>query len=216
MRESRIDEVASAAQAVQMSVTVRDQRGIGTITPVKQDNATLDIPPFQPGDTEVVVTATKIDAKKRAFVQLQVCPPGSCGCAGCCGLIDPVVAELRIPAGRGRVRESFSDIPVFEHLLVVQNGSPGLRSVRINVNGRWVGWLHLGPDEIQTVDLEPYMLQAANVVTLIGAGAPGSSALALISDLPAAGDGAGTAVLPSRVRWQPATQQADLDLHWGH
>jgi hypothetical protein len=214
MSESRIDSVAAAA-AVQMSVTVRDQRGIGTIVAVKKDNATVEIPPFSEGATEVVVTATKIDPEERAVVRLQVCPPASCGCPTCCGFVDPVIAELRVPPNGGRIRESFAGIPAFEHFLTVQNGSPGLRSLRINVNGHWVGLLRLQPDEIRTVDLAPHMIPKKNIITLAGEGKPGSRALILIGDLPGAGQPEAS-IVPPLVRWETGAARPGVNLHWGN
>lgn len=214
VENSRISEVA-AAKAVQISVAVRDQRGIGTITPVELDNATLQIPPFSEGATEVVVLATKIDPTQRAAVQIQVCPVASCGCPQCCGLIDPAVAELRVPPGRTRVRESFAGVPASEPFVTVQNGSPGFRWVRLDVNGVRVGFLPLLPDQVQTVNVAPYMMGLENVVTVTGQGEPGSGALVLVSDLPA-GDGKSTAwAAPPRVRWEPVARRPEVNLHWG-
>lgn len=215
MKESRIDAVTAAGKAVQMHVTVRDHRGIGTIVTTRHDNATVRIAPFREGETEVGVTATKIDPQARAVVQLLVCPPAACGCLECCGVVDPVIAELRVFPGRSRVKESFAGIPSSEHVLSVQNGSPGLRLLHVNVNGRWAGLLPLGAAQIRTADLAPFLLAEQNIVTLTGEGTPGSHALVLIGDLPAAGSAEKSPAVPPPVRWETGPGRPDVDLHWG-
>lgn len=214
-KDSRIQALTVAGQTVQMSVTVRDERGIGTITPIQLENAMVDIPSFPEGATEVVVIATKVDPEKRAFVQLQVCPPASCKCPDCCGVVDPVISELQVPPGAIRVRESFPDIPDFEHFVTVQNGSPGLRTLRLSVNGLRVGALRLAPDQVQTVDIARYMAGTQNLVTVAGEGEPGSRALVLVSDLPAGDGKSGNRTVPPRVRWETESKAPGVNLHFG-
>ena len=169
-------------------------------------NATINIPAFTPGTTAaVLVVATKLDPARRSRVQLEVTDV-----AGNVTQCDPVLATLRIPEAGGAVRKQFGNIPVQERFLTIQNGAPGLTSLRVRVNGSLYELVALAPDEVRTLDLGSRMRAGANTVVLKGWGAPGASALVLLSD--------GVADHPHK-RWSaPAAAGRGIpgqDLTWG-
>lgn len=118
-----------------------------------------------------------------------------------------------VPEGRSRIRKSFSDIPARERYLTIENGRPGLRRLHVNVNGIWVERLRLRRGQVQMLDLAQHMLPEENIVTLVGEGRPGSSALILISDVPGTGDASGAN--PLRIECQPGTWRPGVSMHWG-
>lgn len=197
----------------QIDMTVQAEAGIVEISAYKLVNATVDMPYFEIGTTEPVkCTATKVDQTKPSIVELQVCSP-----AGCCANVDPVLATLRIPEGRIRVRESFSDIPAAEHYVTIQNGHPGLRKLGIIVNGQRAAVLRIGPREVRTIDIPSAMMDPQNIITITAQGRPGASALIVISDVPSANDKAFEDGLRHQplVAWEPGPWHPDVNMHWG-
>lgn len=211
-RDSRIS-VFRANGTQQVQVTVADPNGIGTITVRESINAMVDIPSFVPGVTAVVITATKINPGARSSVQLEVCPPATCACTGCCGIVDPSLAQLDIPEGTHETRERFTGIPASEHFVTVQNCDSGLRRVQIVVNGRMFPPRWMRDNDVRTIDIGPAMKAAENVVTVVANGRPGSSALVLVSDLPAWPKSLSR---PPLIEWEPGQADSGVNLHWGN
>lgn len=191
--------------------------GIGGISVYKARNADIYIPPFKPGTTEpVLVTATKIDPSKAASVLLKASPPKDCECPECAGIVDPVVTTLRIANERYRVRESFTEIPAAEHFVTIQNDHPGLRRFHVFVNGQRAASLRIGPKEVQTIDIASAMTAGSqNIVTLVGQGRPGASALVLISDVPGPGGAGANSIYRPLVEWEPGAVEKGVNMHWG-
>jgi hypothetical protein len=206
----------AAVTATEMTVVVQDDQGVGTITVVKAVNAQVSIASFPPGTTDpILVTATKDDAGKRSSVELKYCAAPGCGCETCCGLIDPVLTTLQVPAGEDRIRQAFGQVPETEGYLTVQNGSPGLEWLRVNVNGRRAAAVRLRESQVRMLDLGRHMVPGANLVTITGFGEPESSALVLLADTPAVGRIPGSAVTLPRIAWEAARWQPGADLQWG-
>lgn len=206
------------APPVQIEVAVRDYTGVGlsSISIVQSVNAIINIPALPPGTTYAHVTATRIDQTKPAQMILRACIP--CGESGaCCEDGDPVLTQLRVSAGKERVRESFTEIPLAEHFVTIQNGYPGLRKFNVFVNGQRAAYLRIGPKEAQTIDIAAAMTEAQNTITLVGQGRPGASALVLISDVP--GPDAKGAREDSKyqplVQWEPGAMEEGVNMRWG-
>lgn len=199
----------------QIEMSVRDPSGTGLtrISVVVNVNADVVIPVLRPGSTYARVTATRVDQSKPARVVLQACT--ACGKGECCVDGDPVLTTLQIPSGKRSVRDTFADIPKVEHFITVQNGRPGLRRVRVNVNGLAAGSLRLRSREVGMLDIARYMMSKKNIITLTGEGAPGSSALVIISDVPGVQGAPNASILPSAILWEASPWKPDVDLHWG-
>lgn len=127
------------------------------------------------------------------------------------------MTTLRIGNERYRTRESFAGIPAAEHFVSIQNGHPGLRKFSLLVNGQRTAFLRIGPKEVHAFDIASALTASENVITLVGQGRPGASALVLISDVP--GPGAEAAGYQTKaqaaVTWELGTSDADLNLRWG-
>jgi hypothetical protein len=195
----------------QMDITVQDTEGLDQIICTKLVNVRMDMPSFAPGTTKpVVCTATKINPALPSQVELRTCRPD-----GCCQNGDPVLAVLRVPAGEKRVRETFADVPTAERFVRIQNGAPGLPRVDILVNGQRVKTFRLGRGEVATADIGPYPANIKNLVTVVGFGQPGHSALLLISDDSGPQDASSTSIALPQVAWDPGSVALDQNLRWG-
>jgi hypothetical protein len=195
-----------------MDITVQDaENGLGQIICTKLVNVRMDMPSFAPGTTKpVVCTATKINPALPSQVELK-----SCTTDGCCQNGDPVLAVLRVPAGEKRVRETFADLPRAERYVRIQNGAPGLPRVDILVNGQRVKSFRLGRGEVATADIGPYPEGIRNLVTVVGFGKPGHSALVLISDDPGPQEVSGASIALPYIDWDSTFGSQDQNLRWG-
>jgi hypothetical protein len=199
-----------------VEIEVREYTGLGlaSVSIVKAVNADVDIPSFAPGTAYVMVTATRIDQSKPAQLVLRACSL-DCG-SQCCKNGDPVVTQLRIAEGRNRVAETFSDLPGTERFVTVQNGKKGVNRFQIVVNGQRVENVVLRSEEVRTIDIASAMLPSQNLVTVIGRGRSGGSALVVISDVSAGASttSKGSVVLPY-VAWDEGGGEPGANLHWG-
>jgi len=119
----------------------------------------------------------KADPTKIATFELQatfVSPAFAC-------LIDPIITTLRIKTGH-MAEQSFHMIPKAEHFIDVENGSPGLKSLRIDVNGRFLRTVSLQSGRSVHIDASAAMTLANNTLKFIGEGKAGSFANIDVSD----------------------------------
>lgn len=200
---------------VQIQITVQDTiSGLRAINVLSAINATVSIPPFTVGTTSpVVVTATKIDQTRGASVTLE-----AINVAGCSTVGDPVIAVLQIPDSKGGpVSVIFADIPSTESFVMIRNGRPGLKSLRIKVNGEEYGKLKLRDGQEVSIDLSYLMTEVGNTITFTGHGERNASALIIISDLRNSGSGQQQLHLQSlpQVLWEDGQKRSDVNLVWG-
>jgi hypothetical protein len=198
-----------------VEIEVREYTGVGlaSIGIARSVNAQVDIPNFAPGSTYVLVTATRVDQSRPAQLVLQTC---SLACQSqCCETGDPVVTQLQIADGRNRAAESFSDLLEAEHFVTVQNGKRGLNRFLVVVNGQQLANIVLRREEVRTIDIASAMKPSQNVVTVIGRGGPGSSALVVVSDVRGvSGNGKAATALPPVV-WEESEWEPGVNPHWG-
>jgi len=72
-------------------------------------------------------------------------------------------------------------VPGEAHLLTVQNTTPGITNLQIEVNGERVGNVQLADGETRTVEIgAPLRPGEDNTVVLTATGKPGGSAVAII------------------------------------
>jgi hypothetical protein len=130
----------------------------------------------------VPVTATTTNQAKGSHVTLEVTDV-----AGNLRTIDTMLAPpLVVGAAGGSARGKFKRVPAQDRYLRIYNDDSGLASLEVRVNGALVETIALAPGEVRTLDLGAAMRRHSNKVVLKAQGAPGASALALLSDVAAA------------------------------
>ena len=169
----------------QADVTIQNKvDGISSISLTTAVNCTVT-PPLPetfnpPNKTPIPLTVTKTDQTKVAQFGFSACPP-----VGLCCPIDPIFTVLELTTGRW-VRQTFAGVPKAEHFIAVTNGDPGLNRLHIKVNGEDFTTLSLRDNETRNLDVAAAMTEAANTITLLGAGELGASAAVVIGDIPPA------------------------------
>jgi hypothetical protein len=148
---------------------------------IRTRNATtsVDPDPFDDGYTDTVtVTATKDDQSKSAHLTVI-----AFDMAGNRIKCDPVLTHMKITNGK-KVKQTFTDIPVQEHFITLQNGAPGLNKLVAVVNGTKFKLLNLQDNEVHTLDVAAAMIAEGNTIKLQGRGKAGDSAVVMIADVP--------------------------------
>ena len=168
-----------AGPPTQIDVTVQDPgSGLASVVVTQSDNANTVVPPFAVGSTApVVVTATKIIQGQPARVALRVTDV-----AGNVTNCDPVLVALDRATGKPK-RVTVPDLPQVEHFITVTNGTPGITTLRIEVNGTALKPLHLDDGQTTTLNVASAMAPgSANTIILTPTGKPGGNATVLIHD----------------------------------
>lgn len=159
-------------------ITVQDSdSGLASVTAPEKINATVDIPTVVKGTTDaLVVTATKIDKTKRSQIELQIVDLALNDT-----FCDPVLLSLSRQTGKPET-VTLADIPRQEHLVFIQNGTPGLTHLELEVNGRKLqlgGWK---AGEEREIDVSFAMREGDNIMVLTAYGRPGGEAIVLVHD----------------------------------
>jgi hypothetical protein len=152
--------------------------GLLSIRILEAVNANVSVSPFQPGTHEqVVVTGTRQDLSKPGrFLLLAL---DFCSNAAFC---DPVMTSTVRTTGKP-VTDSYPNLPQEEGFVTISNGSPGVRTVQITVNGTRFKAVTLKDGEERTLNVSSAMLPGdTNIITLRSTGQPGGSADVLIWD----------------------------------
>jgi len=160
--------------------------GIASIVPVDINNATFTHDAFTPGKPKVDfrVEIDNPDRGMHFFIEVT----DLCGNTFIC---DPVYLNL---STNGRREYEFSFPSVDRYLQVTNHG---LSEIRIVLNGNRFTLRSDGPQAIQefntyfmpregsiNIDMQPYLMQATNTMTLAFEGRSGTNAEVLISDFP--------------------------------
>jgi hypothetical protein len=168
------------AQAV---TTFRDTgSGLASLVVTRSENADTVVPPFTVGTTDpVVVTATKIDQTQRARIEII-----ATDLAGNSRICDPIHTLVVRTTGNQQAttdaRTSY-DVPFAENKVTIVNGSDGLATLEVTVNGRKFKASGLKDGETRTLDISSALHPGDdNVVSLKGTGKPGSWADVFIWD----------------------------------
>jgi hypothetical protein len=163
-----------------MQIVVQDaDTGLASIEVTYTKNITVDIAGFFFGTTSpVVVTGTAIDPL--AHIGLTFIATDLAGNQTTC---DPIVTRVIRENGRP-ADQTFTDLPDFESKVTVSNGSPGVRTMDVVVNGITFKLTGLGAGEIRTIDVASAMLPGnGNVISLTAhGGGGGGSALVMIAN----------------------------------
>lgn len=163
-----------------MQLTVQDSdSGLASIEVTYTKNITVDIAGFFFGTTSpVVVTGTAIDPS--AHIGLTFIATDLAGNQTTC---DPIVTRVVRENGKP-ADQTFTGLPDFESKVTVSNGSPGLRTMDVVVNGITFKLTGLRTGEIRTIDVASAMLPGNdNVISLAGyGGGGGGSAMVMIAN----------------------------------
>jgi hypothetical protein len=162
-----------------VDVSVSDAgTGLSTIQVTRKENATVNVPGFPVGSKgPVVVTARKDDPIPRSVLELKITD-----LSGNMIVCDPILT-LQIREHGKPESEKVSGLPQAEGKVTVLNGSPGLSTLRIEVNGRPFVLTGMGEGEPRTLDISSALRPGNdNVVTLTASGRPGGSAEVIIHD----------------------------------
>lgn len=162
----------------QVEVTFQDTgSGLANLVLVRNDNASVPIPPFTVGTNDpVVVTATKINQSLRARVEIH-----AFDVAGNMAICDPILTlESRL---QGKpVTQTITDVPRIEDAVTITNGTPGLKNLDVTVNGTRFKVTGLGDGEERTLDISSAMVEGPNTIELETFGKPGGWASIMIWD----------------------------------
>ncbi len=162
--------------------TVRDQgSGLATILVTKSVNATTVVPPFAPGTTSpVVVRSTKINQSLSSTFELTVTDV-----AGNRTICDPVLTSVIRSIGDDQpASQTFSGLPQAESRVTIMNGDPGMKKVKIVVNGVTFKETALAAGEVRSFDVASAMKAGnTNTIVITGyGGKQGATADIVISD----------------------------------
>jgi hypothetical protein len=163
----------------QIDVRIQDTGcGLGEVDLLVADNVSVSIPDFAAGSQDsVLVTALKCKDNLSSRLGLRVIDV-----AGNTTTCDPVLTRTTRVTGKPE-SQTLLHVPALEGSLTVENGSPGLRNLEIQVNGRMFRLAGLKDSESSTIDISSAMLpDDDNIIVLTGSGKPGGSAGVLIWD----------------------------------
>ena len=155
--------------------------GLQSIVVTSAYNVDSTIPPFTPGTmSPVPVDAEKTDPYSPGYIYFRACDT-----LGACIRCDPVAADL-VLADKGRLEETFVEIPGEDRYLLVENGGPGVRRVEVDINGRMIHNIAgLKDGERYHFDIGRGLDSGAdNVVTVTASGSPGGSVFIALGDIP--------------------------------
>lgn len=158
--------------------TIKDVgTGLAEIVVTKSENADTVVPPFTVGTNDpVVLSATKIDQTQKARIEARVTD-----LAGNVRICDPILLLL-IRDKSTLALASQSDVPRAEDHVTVTNGSPGIATFEIQVNGRKFKVSGLKDGEERTIDISSAMVDGDNRVDFKVTGKPGGWANVMIWD----------------------------------
>jgi hypothetical protein len=163
-----------------IELTVQDSdTGLASINVSYSGNATVDISPasFYGTTGPVLVRATQVDPSVNFGITFD-----AVDLLGATTTCDPV-ATLLVRGTGASATQTFTGLMQSESNVTLHNGSPGVRSVEIVVNGVPFRSTRLAPDETRTVDIASAMLPGtANAVSVTARGRPGAGVSLLISN----------------------------------
>ena len=162
-----------------VEVTIRDTgTGLAEILVTRSENADTVVPPFTVGTNDpVVLTATKIDQTQRARVEARVTD-----LAGNVRICDPILLMVVRETGES-LTDSMTDVPRVEDKVTITNGTPGVATLEIQVNGKKFKASGLKDGEVVTIDISSAMVPGDNnTVRFKVTGKPGGTANVMIWD----------------------------------
>ncbi|MGH3091989.1 MAG: hypothetical protein ACRDOG_06645 [Gaiellaceae bacterium] len=162
-----------------MDITVQDaDTGLAAINVTYTRNITVDISGFFFGTKDpVLVRGTAIDPALSMGLTFE-----AIDLAGNRTICDPVLAPLDRAAGQP-VTQTFTGLLEDESNVTITNGSPGLTTVKLVVNGQAFWVTGLGDGEERSLDVASAMVPGSdNRVEVTAYGPPGSTATLFIAN----------------------------------
>lgn len=163
-----------------MQIVVQDSdSGLASIVVTYAKNINVVIPAFPFGTKDpVTVVGTAIDPL--AHIGLTFIATDVLGNQTTC---DPIVTRIVRENGKP-ADQTFTGLPDFESKVTVSNGSPGVRTIDVVVNGITFKVTGLEAGEVRTFDVASAMLPGNDNVISISAhgGGAGGSALVMVSN----------------------------------
>lgn len=162
-----------------VETTIRDVgTGLAEIVVTKSENADTVVPPFTVGTTDpVVLSATKIDQTQKARIEARVTD-----LAGNVRICDPILLMV-VRENGASLTDSMTDVPRAEDKVTITNGSPGVATLEVQVNGRKFKASGLKDGEEVTLDVSSAMVPGDNnTVSFKVTGKPGGTANVMIWD----------------------------------
>jgi uncharacterized repeat protein (TIGR01451 family) len=164
-----------------IEVTTSDtDSGISEILVTREENVNITgHTGFTVGTTDtIVMTATKIDQALSSVVEFQITD-----LVGNATVCDPVISVVARTNGKP-VTQTFTDIPEIESKITITNGAPGLKEIKVNVNGYVYVYDNLADNQVIFEDVAAHMnLYNNNTISLTALGKPDGEALVLIADM---------------------------------
>jgi hypothetical protein len=160
-------------------VIVQDaDTGLAAINPLYVLNLSLEITGFSFGTkAPVTVTGTAIDPAAPMALTFE-----AIDLAGNRTECDPVVAGLLREGGAPQA-QTFGGLPATDVKLSIKNGTPGARTVMVDVNGTSFRLAGLADGETRTLDIGSAMQAGSgNTVSATLLGPPGATALLMVAD----------------------------------
>ena len=219
-------EILSDPLRTNMLMTFTNNSGLASVQALRMDNCTISGTAYTANDSSseaagplsltsrtplpantVKVVLTAVKGTPTLLATVNVITIDTCGRGKS---FDPVLTTLGIASGN-QVEQRFDGLLSAERYLQVFNGTPGLRWLEVNMNGRIFRLDPLTNSQEVAADLGSAMLEGEhNVVILTGGGDAGASAMVLITDTP----GANQIVLPELVKLSVTRTAAGLELSW--
>jgi hypothetical protein len=123
------------------------QSGLATLNVLECANCTAINGTFTVGTNDTVdTTATKTNQSESSTIKLE-----AIDVAGNITIFDPVDFEIQ---DGGLQRSQTVNISPLEHVVMIANGTPGVRDMEIKVNGRALPLVHVKDGEGKTIDIE--------------------------------------------------------------
>ncbi len=150
------------------------QSGLKSIDVVQVVGATISIPPFTAG-TSSVVSFSATESGWSSYVKFRLTDE-----AGNISYIDPAFLDATREPGRP-VSFGVKDVTPAEGIITIQNGSPGLKNARIEIDDgakpKHIEVAGLKDGEVKVVDIVSLLPSSGCTVTVTPLGKPGGSAL---------------------------------------
>jgi hypothetical protein len=159
--------------------TIKDVgTGLAEIVVTRSENADTVVPPFTVGTNDpVVLSATKIDQTQKARIEARVTD-----LAGNVRICDPILLVVVRENGES-LTDSMTDVPRIEDKVTITNGSPGVATLEVRVNGKKFKASGLKDGEEVTLDISSAMVPGDhNAVSFKVTGKPGGTANVMIWD----------------------------------
>ena len=158
--------------------------GLQSVEVTEIVNSTFSLPPFTVGTTDQLTgVQTYIRNTKPANVDLRITDVAG-NVTDCDPLVTSVKVSRQLRAGRHALVQTFTGVAQAESKIRIVNGEPGLKRLRVTVNGQVFWFNRLKPGQVHVYDFAKAMRPGhTNTIRLRGYGRPGTSARIELSNL---------------------------------